>query len=171
MSFRTWYHLHALLTLATLPHSSCPLPPPPPPPLPRSLSPHRCIECGFCESNCPSRDVTLTPRQRITVYREINRLQQLPAPSAEEANRLKEISTKYEYDGKVWTVGVGKSADGSCTFNACGKTGGVHIEEGGNKAHGRGCMAGGAWRESGGGGEFLARLEGDAGQETMGVFL
>ena len=26
----------------------------------------RCIECGFCESNCPSRDITLTPRQRIT---------------------------------------------------------------------------------------------------------
>jgi ferredoxin len=22
----------------------------------------RCIECGFCESNCPSRDITLTPR-------------------------------------------------------------------------------------------------------------
>lgn len=34
----------------------------------------RCIECGFCESNCPSRDVTLTPRQRITVFREISRL-------------------------------------------------------------------------------------------------
>ena len=24
----------------------------------------RCIECGFCESNCPSRDAALTPRQR-----------------------------------------------------------------------------------------------------------
>ena len=34
----------------------------------------RCIECGFCESNCPSKDITLTPRQRITVYREIARL-------------------------------------------------------------------------------------------------
>lgn len=35
---------------------------------------NRCIECGFCESNCPSRDITLTPRQRITVYREMSRL-------------------------------------------------------------------------------------------------
>ncbi len=33
-----------------------------------------CIECGFCESSCPSRDFTLTPRQRIVTYREINRL-------------------------------------------------------------------------------------------------
>lgn len=30
-----------------------------------------CIECGFCESSCPSRDLTLTPRQRITVYRAL----------------------------------------------------------------------------------------------------
>ncbi len=31
-----------------------------------------CIECGFCESSCPSRDLTLTPRQRITIYRALN---------------------------------------------------------------------------------------------------
>ncbi len=31
----------------------------------------KCIECGFCEVNCPSKDLTLTPRQRITVWREI----------------------------------------------------------------------------------------------------
>jgi D-lactate dehydrogenase len=30
----------------------------------------RCIECGFCEARCPSRDLTLTPRQRIAVRRE-----------------------------------------------------------------------------------------------------
>lgn len=28
-----------------------------------------CIECGFCEHNCPSRNVTLTPRQRISIWR------------------------------------------------------------------------------------------------------
>lgn len=34
----------------------------------------RCIECGFCEPVCPSKNLTLTPRQRITVQREISRL-------------------------------------------------------------------------------------------------
>ncbi len=33
----------------------------------------RCIECGFCESKCPSRDLTLTPRQRIVIRRELAR--------------------------------------------------------------------------------------------------
>ncbi|HXF86042.1 MAG TPA: FAD-binding and (Fe-S)-binding domain-containing protein [Anaerolineales bacterium] len=34
----------------------------------------KCIECGFCESRCPSRFLTLTPRQRIVVQRELSRL-------------------------------------------------------------------------------------------------
>jgi D-lactate dehydrogenase len=33
----------------------------------------KCIECGFCEVHCPSRDLTLTPRQRIVVRREMAR--------------------------------------------------------------------------------------------------
>jgi D-lactate dehydrogenase len=33
----------------------------------------RCIECGFCEPACPSRRLTLTPRQRIVVRREMVR--------------------------------------------------------------------------------------------------
>jgi D-lactate dehydrogenase len=28
-----------------------------------------CIECGFCESNCPTRAATVTPRQRIVLAR------------------------------------------------------------------------------------------------------
>lgn len=32
-----------------------------------------CVECGFCERVCPSRDLTLTPRQRILVRREMVR--------------------------------------------------------------------------------------------------
>ncbi len=33
----------------------------------------RCIECGFCEPVCPSRDLTTTPRQRIALRREMAR--------------------------------------------------------------------------------------------------
>ncbi|MDP5293431.1 FAD-binding and (Fe-S)-binding domain-containing protein [Oceanimonas sp. CHS3-5] len=33
----------------------------------------KCIECGFCEAVCPSRDLSLTPRQRIVLFRELSR--------------------------------------------------------------------------------------------------
>ncbi|HEX9179370.1 MAG TPA: FAD-binding and (Fe-S)-binding domain-containing protein [Burkholderiales bacterium] len=33
----------------------------------------RCIECGFCEPLCPSHRLTLSPRQRITSWRELSR--------------------------------------------------------------------------------------------------
>ncbi len=33
-----------------------------------------CMECGFCESVCPSKNLTLTPRQRITTYRYMEQL-------------------------------------------------------------------------------------------------
>jgi D-lactate dehydrogenase len=35
----------------------------------------KCIECGYCEPKCPSRELTLTPRQRIVVRREMTRLE------------------------------------------------------------------------------------------------
>jgi D-lactate dehydrogenase len=34
----------------------------------------RCIECGFCEPQCPSHGLTLSPRQRIVSAREMARL-------------------------------------------------------------------------------------------------
>jgi D-lactate dehydrogenase len=36
----------------------------------------RCIECGFCEPMCPTRGLTVTPRQRIVGARELGRLVQ-----------------------------------------------------------------------------------------------
>ena len=54
---------------------------------PASAIVDRCIECGFCESNCPSRDITLTPRQRITTWREISRLQTIENRTSAEQQR------------------------------------------------------------------------------------
>jgi len=51
-----------------------------------------CIECGFCEHVCPSRDFTLTPRQRIVLQRE-------RVLHAHDAEALREIDAAYAYDG------------------------------------------------------------------------
>ncbi|WP_230371488.1 (Fe-S)-binding protein [Paludibacterium denitrificans] len=53
----------------------------------------KCIECGFCEVMCPSRAITLTPRQRIVANREIAALRQ----SGQEHDRLAEIVERYQY--------------------------------------------------------------------------
>jgi len=37
---------------------------------------NKCIECGFCENKCPSKELTLTPRQRIVIRREESYLSQ-----------------------------------------------------------------------------------------------
>ena len=47
----------------------------------------RCIECGFCEPRCPSRDLTLSPRQRIVVARELSLLGGSPRLEDAEARR------------------------------------------------------------------------------------
>lgn len=35
----------------------------------------RCIECGYCEHRCPSRDLTATPRRRIVLRRVLKNLE------------------------------------------------------------------------------------------------
>ncbi|MAD75287.1 MAG: 4Fe-4S ferredoxin [Rheinheimera sp.] len=55
----------------------------------------KCIECGFCEPVCPSRNLTLTPRQRIVTQREISRLRQ----TGNDAKRLKALTKSYQYAG------------------------------------------------------------------------
>ncbi len=54
----------------------------------------RCTECGFCEPVCPSRRVTLTPRQRIVLRREMQRLQ-----AAGEQAKLSALKAQYQYSG------------------------------------------------------------------------
>ncbi|WP_416438557.1 FAD-binding and (Fe-S)-binding domain-containing protein [Phnomibacter sp. MR] len=54
----------------------------------------KCIECGFCEVNCPSRDVTMTPRRRIVARRALQRLQQ-----QDQQQLLKELQSSFQYDG------------------------------------------------------------------------
>jgi D-lactate dehydrogenase len=55
----------------------------------------RCIECGFCEHVCPSRDLTTTPRRRIVIRRVLKNLQL----AGDEAH-YKLLVDQYQYDGK-----------------------------------------------------------------------
>lgn len=64
----------------------------------------RCVECGFCEPVCPSRDLTTTPRQRIVLRREM-----AAARAAGDDALLAELEADYAYDG-VDTCAV----DGMC---------------------------------------------------------
>ena len=66
----------------------------------------RCIQCGYCEHVCPSRNLTTTPRQRIALRREMARQPEASRVSAE-------ILAEYDYDAIQTCAG-----DGSCEI-AC----------------------------------------------------
>jgi D-lactate dehydrogenase len=63
----------------------------------------RCTECGFCEPRCPSRDLTLTPRQRIVVTRELTRLSASTAPADREWAEA--LEADFAYEGLVTCAG------------------------------------------------------------------
>ena len=64
----------------------------------------RCVECGYCEPVCPSRDLTLTPRQRIAIRREIRSAEQ-----SGDTRTAEVLADAYAYAG-VETCAV----DGMC---------------------------------------------------------
>ncbi|HZK63493.1 MAG TPA: FAD-linked oxidase C-terminal domain-containing protein, partial [Puia sp.] len=68
----------------------------------------KCIECGYCEQVCPSRNLTMTPRRRIIARRELKRLQ-----LAGETGKYRVLLKQYEYEG-LETCAV----DGLCA-SAC----------------------------------------------------
>jgi D-lactate dehydrogenase len=84
-----------------------------------------CVECGFCEPACPSRDLTTTPRQRIVLRREIAR-----QPEGSPLRRA--LEEEYGYDGLDTCA-----ADGSCRL-ACplGIDTGALVKELRGKRHG-----------------------------------
>ena len=79
-----------------------------------------CVECGYCEPVCPARDLTLTPRQRIVVQREIE-----TARARGDAALADELDRDYAYSGRD-TCAV----DGMCA-TACpvGINTGVFIKQ------------------------------------------
>ena len=75
----------------------------------------KCVECGYCETVCPSKDLTLTPRQRITIRRV-----QKDAERNNDQQLLDVINANYDYQA-IDTCAV----DGMCA-TACP----VHINTG-----------------------------------------
>jgi D-lactate dehydrogenase len=65
-----------------------------------------CVECGFCEPVCPSRNLTTTPRQRIVLRREMAR-----QPEGSPVQRA--LLAEYDYDALETCA-----TDGSCQI-AC----------------------------------------------------
>ncbi len=53
-----------------------------------------CVECGYCELVCPSKDLTLTPRQRIVIRRDI-------AQAELDGNKklANQLEKSYQYEG------------------------------------------------------------------------
>ncbi len=54
----------------------------------------KCMECGFCEGACVAEGLTLSPRQRVATFRELQALRN----SGGEPHRAAEIAKEYQYN-------------------------------------------------------------------------
>ena len=62
-----------------------------------------CVECGYCESSCPSQGLTLTPRERIVAYREL---------PGQTGKAKKELAKELHYQADQTCA-----TDGMCAIN------------------------------------------------------
>ena len=68
----------------------------------------KCTECGFCESSCVSSELTLSPRQRIVIHREMTSLKK----SGQKPHIAASLAKLYAYSGNETCA-----TDGLCAIN------------------------------------------------------
>lgn len=71
----------------------------------------RCVSCGYCEPVCPSKNLTLTPRQRIVTFRDI-----AVARAAGDTALADSLARDYDYSG-VDTCAVDGMCQTACPVN------------------------------------------------------
>ncbi len=64
-----------------------------------------CVECGYCESSCPSAGLTLTPRERIVAFRQLEAMD-------ENSDLAKLLRKELEYQADATCA-----TDGMCAVN------------------------------------------------------
>jgi D-lactate dehydrogenase len=68
----------------------------------------KCMDCGFCEASCVSSELTLTPRQRIVVYREMAAL----GKNGQEPHIAASLAKSFDYAGNATCA-----TDGLCAVS------------------------------------------------------
>jgi D-lactate dehydrogenase len=68
----------------------------------------KCTECGFCEPSCVSADLSLTPRQRIVIHREMTSL----VKSGKDPHVAASLAKSFSYYGNETCA-----TDGLCAVN------------------------------------------------------
>lgn len=94
----------------------------------------RCVSCGYCEPVCPSKNLTLTPRQRIVTLRDME-----AARRDGDTALADELARDYEYSG-VDTCAVDGMCQTACPVGINTGTLVKHL-----RTRGAGKVEGGMW--------------------------